>query len=102
MPPTSGLPDAELLRAAWFASSLAQPEDVVVLAGDFNVTGRALADAARPDRRPSGASRSPAPASTTFSFAARRARRCAAGPTQQRAHDDRLLSDHAPVELDIG
>src|SRR5262249_50696759 len=33
------LADAELRRAAWFATSTAQPEDVVVLAGDFNVTG---------------------------------------------------------------
>ena len=42
-PPDERLPDAELLRAAWFASSLARPEDVVILAGDFNVTSRALA-----------------------------------------------------------
>ena len=32
------LPDAELLRAAEFASSAAAAADVVVLAGDFNVT----------------------------------------------------------------
>src|SRR5437899_3215486 len=31
------LADAELLRAAWFAVSTAAPEDLVVLAGDFNV-----------------------------------------------------------------
>ena len=34
------LADAELLRAAWFATSHARPEDVVVLAGDFNVRPR--------------------------------------------------------------
>ena len=31
------LADAELRRAAWFAVSEAQPEDIVVLAGDFNL-----------------------------------------------------------------
>ena len=36
-PPDERIPDAELLRAAWFATSHARPEDVVVLAGDFNV-----------------------------------------------------------------
>ena len=46
------LPDAELLRAAWFASSFAQPEDVQVLAGDFNVTAarsRTLRDLTGPE-----------------------------------------------------
>src|SRR5947208_15929067 len=33
--PDPRLADAELLRAAWFATSLARPEDAVVLAGDF-------------------------------------------------------------------
>src|SRR5439155_8844787 len=36
--PDPRLADAELLRAAWFTTSLARPEDVVVMAGDFNVT----------------------------------------------------------------
>jgi endonuclease/exonuclease/phosphatase family metal-dependent hydrolase len=31
------VPDAELMRAAVFADSVAEPDDVVVLAGDFNV-----------------------------------------------------------------
>ena len=31
------VPDAELLRAAVFAESVAEPDDVLVLAGDFNV-----------------------------------------------------------------
>jgi len=36
-PADQRLADAELLRAAVFADGLAQPEDIVVLAGDFNV-----------------------------------------------------------------
>ena len=51
-PPDERLPDAELLRTAWFASSLARPEDVVILAGDFNVRAersRTLRDLTGPE-----------------------------------------------------
>ena len=78
--PDERLPDAELLRAAWFATSHARPEDVVVLAGDFNV---------RPEtRRPCARCRAgvgllgPGPGSTTCSCAAPRARRSGAGTTR--------------------
>jgi len=40
--PDQRLADAELLRAAVFVDALAEPGDVVVLAGDFNVTAAAL------------------------------------------------------------
>ena len=95
------LADAELLRAAWFAVSTAAPEDVVVLAGDFNARAAAVALAARPDRRRSGASRTRGPASTTSSSAAPRRARCGGGPTTSAGTTTRLLSDHAPVELEI-
>ncbi len=36
-PPDQRLPDAELLRAATFVDGLAAPDELVVLAGDFNV-----------------------------------------------------------------
>src|SRR5262249_9860488 len=36
--PDHRVAEAELLRAAWFTVSLARPEDVVVLAGDLNLT----------------------------------------------------------------
>ena len=47
----TGLPgwrvaDAELLRAAVFADSVAEPDDVLVLAGDFNVIRERSHDAA--------------------------------------------------------
>jgi endonuclease/exonuclease/phosphatase family metal-dependent hydrolase len=98
-PPDQRIADAELLRAADFAVSAAEPGDVVVLAGDFNVTfmrSRTLHELT---------------AHRGFS---------AAGPgidhvlvqhgTVSPVHrwpDDRrefggvLLSDHAPVEVEI-
>lgn len=99
-PPDERIPDAELRRAAWFATSLARPDDVVVLAGDFNVrpeTSRALHELAGPE----------------WGFSAPTAGidqvlvRGAACSPLRRWDDDRrvrgsvLLSDHAPVELDV-
>ena len=55
------LAEAELLRAAWFAVSEAQPEDVVVLAGDFNVTVDAVERRCATWRARSGGSPSPGP-----------------------------------------
>jgi endonuclease/exonuclease/phosphatase family metal-dependent hydrolase len=100
-PPDERLPDAELLRGAWFASSLARPEDVVILAGDFNVRAersRTLRDLTGPEW---GFSQ-PGPG---IDHVLVRGAPCSAvrrWPDAQRAHDDRLLSDHAPVEVDIG
>ncbi len=37
-PPDQRLPDAELLRAATFVDAIAEPGELVVLAGDFNVS----------------------------------------------------------------
>jgi endonuclease/exonuclease/phosphatase family metal-dependent hydrolase len=98
--PDQRLAEAELLRAAWFAVSLARPEDVVVLAGDFNLTAlgsETLRDLTGPE----------------WGFSA-------AGPgidhilvrgtpvsTLTRWDDERrtvggvLISDHAPVELNV-
>ena len=67
--PDRRIAQAELLRAATFATSEALPDDVVVLAGDFNLTGRLLA-VMRDLTGPGGDSRRPAPESTTSSFAA--------------------------------
>jgi endonuclease/exonuclease/phosphatase family metal-dependent hydrolase len=99
-PPDKRIPDAELLRAAWFATSLARPEDVVVLAGDFNVwpersaTLRALAD-------PEWGFSPPGPGIDQVLV-----RGAASSPVRRwddarRARGAVLLSDHTPVELDI-
>jgi len=98
--PDRRLPDAELLRAAWFASSTAEPDDVVVLAGDFNVT---------PDESPT--LRSLATPDWGFSPAGPGidhvlVRGAAAGPEEKwpgpkRTHEGVVMSDHAPVEVTV-
>lgn len=91
--------DAELLRAAWFAVSVASPEDVVVLAGDFN---------ARPGSRTlealSGDEWGFSAAGPGIDHILVKGAGCSAlrvWPEQQRRHEGRLLSDHAPVEREI-
>ena len=91
--------EAELLRAASFAVSEAQPEDVVVLAGDFNVTtrSRALQDLTGGEWGFSDAG----PGIDHILVRGAPATPLRRWPDEQRAHDGRLLSDHAPVELEI-
>jgi endonuclease/exonuclease/phosphatase family metal-dependent hydrolase len=99
-PPDERLPDAELLRAAWFASSLAQPEDVQVLAGDFNVTAtrsRTLHDLTGPEWGFSA----PGPGIDHIIVRGAAVTPVRRWPDRERAHGDRLLSDHAPVEVEI-
>ena len=100
----TGLPgwlvaDAELLRAAVFADSVAEPGDVLVLAGDFNVIRER--STTLPELAASGASRSRSRGSTRCSSAARRAGPAHRWPDERRRVDGRLLSDHAPVEVTI-
>ena len=100
-PPDERLPDAELLRAAWFASSVARPEDVVILAGDFNVRAersRTLRDLTGPEWGFSA----PGPGIDHVLVRGAPVSPVRRWPDAQRAHDDRLLSDHAPVEVDVG
>ena len=99
-PPDERLPDAELLRAAWFASAVAQPEDVQVLAGDFNVTAarsRTLRDLTGPEWGFSAAG----PGIDHILVRGAAAGPLRRWPDRERAHGGRLLSDHAPVELEI-
>jgi endonuclease/exonuclease/phosphatase family metal-dependent hydrolase len=98
--PDRRLADAELLRAAWFASSFAKPDDVQVLAGDFNVTAaqsRTLRDLTGPEWGFSVAG--PGIDHILVRGAATSAVR--RWPDEQRSQGGRLLSDHAPVELEI-
>jgi endonuclease/exonuclease/phosphatase family metal-dependent hydrolase len=99
----TGLPgwrvaDAELMRAAVFADTVAEPRDVLVLAGDFNVI-RERSDTL-PELERWGFSK---PISWIDQVLVRGA---AAGPAhswpdERRVLDGRLLSDHAPVEVTI-
>jgi hypothetical protein len=99
-PADERLADAELLRAAWFAVSTASPEDVVVLAGDFNVRAarsRTLRDLTGSEWGFS----EPGPGIDHILVRGATASPLRRWPDDQRRHGDRLLSDHAPVELDV-
>jgi endonuclease/exonuclease/phosphatase family metal-dependent hydrolase len=95
------LADAEVLRAAWFAVSTAAPEDVVVLAGDFNARAarsRTLHDLTTPEWGFSA----PGPGIDHILVRGATASALRRWPDDQRKHDGGLLSDHAPVEIEIG
>ncbi len=98
--PDSRLPDAELLRAAWFASSTAEPGDVVVLAGDFNVT----LDDSPTLRALSGAEWGFSAAGPGIDHILVRGADSSPEhrwPEEARHHAGVLLSDHAPVEVRV-
>jgi endonuclease/exonuclease/phosphatase family metal-dependent hydrolase len=92
--------EQEVRRAAWFATSTAAPEDVVVLAGDFNVTGEspALQELCSEEW---GFSQ-PGPGIDHILVRGAAVTPIRRWPDERRERDGRLLSDHAPVELDIG
>ncbi|HEX3686665.1 MAG TPA: endonuclease/exonuclease/phosphatase family protein [Gaiellaceae bacterium] len=99
----TGLPgwlvaDGELLRAAVFADGLADPGDVLVLAGDFNVIRERSTTLSRLAEW--GFSK---PISWIDQVLVRGARTGPARrwPDERRRVDGRLLSDHAPVEVTI-
>jgi endonuclease/exonuclease/phosphatase family metal-dependent hydrolase len=98
--PDERIPDAELLRAAWFASSLAKPEDIVVLAGDFNVrpeSSETLSQLASPEW---GFSK-PGPGIDHILVRGAESSPVRRWDDARRARGGVLLSDHAPVELDV-
>jgi len=99
-PPDQRLPDAELLRAAAFADAVAEPDDVVVLAGDFNTSylrSRTLHDLCGPEWGYSQAG----PAIDHVLVRGAEATPVHRWPDARRERGGRLLSDHAPVEVEI-
>jgi endonuclease/exonuclease/phosphatase family metal-dependent hydrolase len=96
------LADAEVLRAATFVDGVAEPEEPLVLAGDFNVEperSTALRELARPDWGLAGA--------TPHCIDHVLVRGLRAGPPlrwpeERHLVGGRLLSDHAPVERSLG
>jgi endonuclease/exonuclease/phosphatase family metal-dependent hydrolase len=94
------LAEAELLRAAWFAVSEAQPDDVVVLAGDFNVTA-ARSTVLRDLAGGEWGFSAPGPGIDHILVRGASTTTVRRWPDERRMHNGRLLSDHAPVELDI-
>ena len=97
--PDRRLAQAELLRAAAFVTSTALPNDVVVLAGDFNLT--AAAAAMRELTGPEWGSRAAGPGIDHVLVRGAETSAVRRWPTERRRLDGRLLSDHAPVEVDI-
>jgi endonuclease/exonuclease/phosphatase family metal-dependent hydrolase len=92
--------DAELFRAATFADALAAPDDVCVVAGDFNVTAetsRTLDDLIGPEWGFSA----PGPAVDHILVRGAKPEAARTWPPERRRVQARLLSDHAPVELEI-
>jgi endonuclease/exonuclease/phosphatase family metal-dependent hydrolase len=98
--PDRRLPDAELLRAAWFAVSEAKPDDTVVLAGDFNVsldTSQTLRELGGPEW---GFSQ-PGPGIDHVLVRGAVSSPLRVWPEAQRLRHGTLLSDHAPVEVTV-
>ena len=95
------LADAELLRAAVFVDGLASPQEPVVLGGDFNLslrTSRTFAELMTSEWGFSGATPNGIDHVLVRGLRAGEAR---VWPAEWREYDGRLLSDHAPVEMDV-
>ena len=96
------LADAELLRAAAFVDGMARPDEPVVLCGDFNLSvrnSRTLGDLMTPEWGLSGAT--PIGIDHVLVRGLRAGQR-RVWPAARRLRDGQLLSDHAPVEVDVG
>jgi endonuclease/exonuclease/phosphatase family metal-dependent hydrolase len=93
------IPALELERAARFALDQAAPQDVVVLAGDFNVSGdapalRRLTDDDWGFSEPGLGIDHVLVRGATVS-------ELRVWPDERRVYGDVLLSDHAPVEVEL-
>ena len=98
--PDDRLADAESLRAASLADGLARPGEVCVLAGDFNIRperSRTLADLTG---REWGFSK-PSPSLDHVLVRGAQTGAPAVWPRGRRLVGGRLLSDHAPVEVEV-
>jgi len=91
------LPDAELMRAAWFATAEAKPSDIVILAGDFNVTAASPA-LERLTSAEWGFS-APGPGIDHVLVRGAECSPVEVWPAARRTVGGVLLSDHAPVEV---
>jgi endonuclease/exonuclease/phosphatase family metal-dependent hydrolase len=95
------LADVELLRAAVFVDGIALPGEPVLLCGDFNLSvrsSRTLAELMSSEWGFSGAVPTGIDHILVRGLAASEPR---VWPTDWREHAGRLLSDHAPVEVDV-
>jgi endonuclease/exonuclease/phosphatase family metal-dependent hydrolase len=99
-PADQRLADAELLRAAVFADGLAQPGDIVVLAGDFNVPAARSATQAELTSEEWGFS-GPDEGIDQILVRGAPVEGVTRWPVDRRRVDGRVFSDHAPVEARV-
>jgi endonuclease/exonuclease/phosphatase family metal-dependent hydrolase len=101
-PADQRLAEAELLRAATFADGLAEPGDVVVLAGDFNVPPERSAIQADLIGGEWGFSAVGVRGIDRILVRGGAVDGAVRWPIDRRRLDGRVLSDHAPVEARVG
>jgi endonuclease/exonuclease/phosphatase family metal-dependent hydrolase len=94
------VPDSELLRAAVFADSVAEPGDTLVLAGDFNVI-RERSQTIEQLNGPDWGFTKPIAGIDQILVRGTASGNARRWPDERRLRDGRLLSDHAPVEVTI-
>ncbi len=85
------VPAAELRRACAFAEAAARPGEAVVVAGDFNLQDPLLDGYSSPGPGIDHVLVRGAPATPLTTW-----------PRERRMHNGVVLSDHAPVELEVG
>ena len=98
--PDKRIPDAEVLRAAAFAYALARPDELCILAGDFNVAARisrTLGDL----RAPQWGFSDPGPGIDHVLVRGAEPLPARPWPLRRRQVNRRLLSDHAPVDVTV-
>lgn len=91
---------AELMRAAWFADSVARPDEPLILAGDFNLRTDSEALQSLTGREWGFTAAGPGIDHVLVRGAATSEPRVWP-PERRRRADGTLLSDHAPVEVEI-
>jgi endonuclease/exonuclease/phosphatase family metal-dependent hydrolase len=97
-PADQRLADAELLRAAVFADGFAEPADLLVLAGDFNVPAARSATQAELERQEWGFTPPVREGIDQVLVRGAKVVSIERWPRERRRVDGRVLSDHAPVE----
>jgi len=99
-PADKRLPDAELLRGAAFADGLAEPDELCVFAGDFNVR-REESWTLRELVKPEWGFSKPGPGIDHVLVRGAPSSPERRWPEARRRRGPLLLSDHAPVEVEI-